>query len=165
MHDFLDWFQTTDIFSLSLVSLSLALAATLISYLLMRISLRFAVGRMRKIAPHTTNRVDDTVVEVLSSTNRWLMLLAALPIGLGMLDLNERWNCRVGQLWFVAVALQLGLWLTRAISIGLRRYQDRHILWHDAGGRLGHAGVVGVAHRAVGGGAAGRVVQCRREHH
>ena len=126
MHDFLDWFQTTDIFSLSLVSLSLAIAATLISYLLMRIALRFAVGRMRKIAEHTTNRVDDTVVEVLSSTNRWLMLLAALLIGLGMLDLNDRWNSRVGQLWFVAVALQLGLWLTRAISIGLRRYQDRH---------------------------------------
>jgi len=126
MNDFLDWFQTTAIFSLSLVSLSLAIAATLISYLLMHITLRFAVGRMRKMAAHTTNRVDDTVVEVLSSTNRWLMLLAALLIGVGMLDLNDRWNARVGQLWFVAVALQLGLWLTRAISIGLRRYQERH---------------------------------------
>ncbi|MBG6078083.1 mechanosensitive ion channel family protein [Polaromonas sp. CG_9.11] len=126
MNDFLDWFQTTDIFSLSLASLSLAIAATLISYLLMRMALRFAVGRMREIAAHTTNRVDDTVVEVLSSTNRWLMLLAALLIGLGMLDMNDRWNSRVGQSWFVAVALQLGLWLTRAITIGLRRYQDRH---------------------------------------
>ncbi|MBG6071420.1 MULTISPECIES: mechanosensitive ion channel family protein [unclassified Polaromonas] len=126
MNDFLNWFQTTGIFSLSLASLSLAIAATLISYLLMRMALRFSVGRMRKIAAHTTNRVDDTVVEVLSSTNRWLMLLAALLIGLGMLDMNDRWNSRVGQLWFVAVALQLGLWLTRAITIGLRRYQDRH---------------------------------------
>ena len=126
MHDFLEWFQTATIFSLSLASLSLAIAAILISYLLMRMALRLAVGRMRKIAAHTTNRVDDTVVDVLSSTNRWLMLLAALLIGLGMLDMNDRWNSRVGQLWFVAVALQLGLWLTRAISIGLRRYQDRN---------------------------------------
>ena len=126
MNDFLDWFQTADIFSLSLVSLSLAIAATLVSYLLMRIALRFAVGRMKKIAEQTTNRIDDTVVEVLGGSNRWLMLLAALLIGLGMLDLNDRWNARVGQLWFVAVALQLGLWLTRAIGIGLRRYQERH---------------------------------------
>lgn len=126
MNDFLDWFETTTIFSLSLASLSLAIAATLISYLLMRIALHFSVGRMKKIAAQTTNRVDDTVVEVLGGSNRWLMLLAALLIGVGMLDLNDRWNARVGQLWFVAVALQLGLWLTRAIGIGLRRYQERH---------------------------------------
>lgn len=126
MNDFLEWFQTTDIFSLSLVSLSLAIAATLISYLLMRIALHFSVGRLKKIAEQTTNRVDDTVVEVLGGSNRWLMLLAALLIGVGMLDLNDRWNARVSQLWFVAVALQLGLWLTRVISIGLRRYQARH---------------------------------------
>jgi len=126
MNDFLDWFQSADIFSLSLASLSLAIAATLISYLLMSTALHFSVGRLKKIAEQTTNRVDDTVVEVLGGSNRWLMLLAALLIGVGMLDLNDRWNARVGQLWFVAVALQLGLWLTRAISIGLRRYQQRH---------------------------------------
>ena len=88
--------------------------------------LRLSVGRIKKIAEQTTNRVDDTVVEVLGGSNRWMMLLAALLIGLGMLDLSDRWNARVGQLWFVAVALQLGLWLTRAISIGLRRHQERH---------------------------------------
>lgn len=123
MNDFLDGLQTTSLFGLSLASMALALAATLLSYLLMRMALRFSVGRMRQVAARTTNRIDDTVLEVLSSTNRWLMLLAALLIGVGMLDLSERWNARVGQLWFIAVALQLGLWLTRAISIGLRRYQ------------------------------------------
>ncbi|MDB5938614.1 MAG: MscS Mechanosensitive ion channel [Polaromonas sp.] len=126
MNEFADWFQTSDIFSLPLASLSLAIAATLVSYLLMHMALRFAVGRMKRISAQTTNRVDDTVVEVLGGSNRWLMLLAALLIGVGMLDLNDRWNARVGQLWFVAVALQLGLWLTRAIGIGLRRYQERH---------------------------------------
>jgi hypothetical protein len=35
-----------------------------------------------------------TVVrEVLNGTNHWL-LLAALLIGVGMLDLNDRWNAR-----------------------------------------------------------------------
>ncbi|MDB5932118.1 MAG: MscS Mechanosensitive ion channel [Polaromonas sp.] len=126
MNDFVDWFQTELIFGLSLPSVALAIAAMVVSYLVMTMALRFAVGRMKKIAVRTTNRVDDTVVEVLSSTNRWLLLMAALLIGLGLLDLNDRWNARVSQLWFVAVALQLGLWLTQAISIGLRRYQERH---------------------------------------
>ena len=48
MHDFFNWFQISTIFSLSLASLSLAIAAALISYLLMRIALRFAVDRMKK---------------------------------------------------------------------------------------------------------------------
>ena len=126
MNHFVDWFQTKSIFGLSLPSVALAIAAIGVSYLVMTMALRFAVGRMKKIAVRTTNRVDDTVVEVLSSTSRWLLLLAALLIGVGLLDLNDRWNARVSQLWFVAVALQLGLWLTQAISIGLRRYQERH---------------------------------------
>ena len=104
MNDFVDWFQTELIFGLSLPSVALAIAAMVVSYLVMTMALRFAVGRMKKIAVRTTNRVDDTVVEVLSSTNRWLLLMAALLIGLGLLDLNDRWNARVSQLWFVAVA-------------------------------------------------------------
>lgn len=126
MNDFLNWLVATDVFGLSVTSLALAAATAFISYLVMRMALRFVVKRMTQIATHTVNRIDDTLIEVLSSTNRWLMLLAALLIGLGMLDLSTRWNSRLAQLWFVAVALQFGLWLTRSISIGLTRYQEHH---------------------------------------
>ena len=125
-HGFQSWFQSSAIFDDSLAGLALAATVALMFYLLMRLGLRFAVRRMKKLSAHTSTRLDDMLVEVLSGTNRWLMLLAALLIGLGMLDLNERWNGRVSQLWFIAVALQLGLWLTRAIGIALRRYQERH---------------------------------------
>ena len=37
-----------------------------------------------------------------------------------------RWENRLSQLWFVAVALQMGLWGMRAIGLGVRRYVDRH---------------------------------------
>lgn len=66
------------------------------------------------------------VVEVLAGTNRAFLVLAALLVGVGMLELPERWNQRVGQLWFIALALQAGLWFTRAIGFGLRRYEQRH---------------------------------------
>src|SRR5687767_6443507 len=90
--------------------LALAVAAALAAYLAMRLVLRYMIGRMRGIAQHTSNRVDDTVVEVLAGTNRAFLVLAALLVGVGMLDLPERWNQRVGQLWFIALALQAGLW-------------------------------------------------------
>ena len=57
---------------------------------------------------------------MLASTSRWLLLVAALLIGVGMLDLGPRWSARVGQLWFVAVALQLGLWLNRGVGAAVR---------------------------------------------
>jgi len=49
-----------------------------------------------------------------------------LLIGLGLLDLSERWSDRVGQLWFVALALQVALWLSRAVQLALMRYEERH---------------------------------------
>jgi small-conductance mechanosensitive channel len=108
------------------LDLALAIAAALAAYLAMRLVLRYVIERMRKIAQHTSNRVDDMVVDVLGSTNRAFLLLAALLVGVGMLDVSERWNQRVGQLWFIALALQTGLWFTKAISLGLRRYESRH---------------------------------------
>ncbi|GBU14979.1 mechanosensitive ion channel protein MscS [Polaromonas sp.] len=126
MIDFLTWFQTSAVFGLPLSRLAWAIGVALGSYLFMALALRLVVGHMDRLARLTVNRLDDAVVEVLSSTHRWLLLLAALLIGLNMLELNEHWSARVEQLWFIAIAVQLGLWLTRAIAIGLRRYEERH---------------------------------------
>ena len=72
-------------------------------------------------------------VEVLSGTNRWLVLIVALLIGAGMLDLTDRWAGRVSQLWFLALALQMALWANKLVTISLRRYAARHaVLSPDA---------------------------------
>jgi small-conductance mechanosensitive channel len=126
MNNALDFFKDSTLLGVPVTDLALAVAAALIAYLTVSLLLRYAVGRMRLLAQRSENRVDDTAVEVLGGTNRAFLVLAALLIGLGMLDLSDRWNARVGQLWFIALALQLGLWLTRAIAIGLHRYEERH---------------------------------------
>lgn len=126
MDDVIDSFADATLLGLPLTNLALAVAAALMAYLLTSLALRYTLGRMRALAGRTDNRIDDTVVDVLSGTNRAFLMVAALLIGLGMLDVSERWNARIGQLWFVALALQVGLWLTRAISIGLRRHEERH---------------------------------------
>ena len=122
----LAWSDNTRLFGVSLTNASLAVGVALIAYLVMSLGLRFALGRAAKIAERTTNRADDVLVEVLSGTNRWLISLVALLIGVGMLDLPERWANRVGQLWFIALALQFALWANRTISIGLRRHIERN---------------------------------------
>jgi small-conductance mechanosensitive channel len=103
-------------------------AAAAGTYIILRLALAFAFNRLGKFAARSPTQVDDGLVEVLSGTSQWLIALFALLVGAGMLDLSDRWANRVGQLWFVALALQAALWGTRAIAILLRRYIARHQL-------------------------------------
>ena len=110
---------------LPLSNIAAGVLAALLAYLAMSLALRVALSRARKVAERTDNRIDDMLVEVLGGTQRAFLALAAVLIGLGLLDLPERWNARVSHLWFIALAVQFGLWLTRAVAIALRRYHER----------------------------------------
>ena len=121
----IEWFRQASIGGLSLTSIAIGAVVALASYILMTLAVRLALARLAKLSGRTTNRADDVLVDVLSGTSRWLLALAALLIGVGMLDLPARWASRVGQLWFLALALQIALWANRAVSIGLRRHAQR----------------------------------------
>ena len=126
MQDYIAWLAGYHIAGISLLDIALALAAAVASYAVMVLGLRLVTGRVRKLAERTTTPMDDVLVNVLASTNRWLLLAAALLIGLGLLDLGPRWNDRMGQMWFVAITLQVGLWVTRGIGVGVRGYEARN---------------------------------------
>ncbi|MEO7243498.1 MAG: mechanosensitive ion channel family protein [Variovorax sp.] len=122
----LNWTRTETLFGLPILNLALALAALLISYLVITLLLRFVLSRMRLLASRTATHFGDVIVEVLDGTSQVLIALVALLIGIGMLDLPERWHLRVNQLWFVVIVLQVGMWGTRAIAISVARYVRRH---------------------------------------
>jgi small-conductance mechanosensitive channel len=120
------WSDSTLFLGTDITHWLLALAAALLAYLVATWALRFALQRLQRMATHSRTTLDDAAVQVLSGTNRILIAVAALLIGVNLLDLPDRWATRVSQLWFVAVALQLALWGGRAIRIGLDRYLQRH---------------------------------------
>lgn len=120
------WLDNRLIFGISLANAATALLVSLVAFLVMTTAMRFAFDRLSKIAGRTTTRVDDVMLEVLAGTNRWLIALVALLIGVGMLDLPDRWASRVGQLWFLALVLQVALWANRAVTISLRHYAHKH---------------------------------------
>lgn len=105
---------------------TLALAAALLAYVLMATVHRVALKRLARVAAQTRTQAHNVMLEVLGSTQRGLMVLAAALIGVGLLDLSERWSARVGQLWFLAVVLQGALWGNRLIRIGLQHHVERH---------------------------------------
>lgn len=102
--------------------------------LLVVIAVRAALGkglelvghRMARVAQRSSNRYDDLIADMLSATRPGMLTLFALLVGLNMLDFGARWDERLGQLWFIALALQAGLWGQRLIRGGLRLYGERH---------------------------------------
>ncbi|MCR5865026.1 mechanosensitive ion channel family protein [Aquincola sp. J276] len=124
--ELIDWFGVTRLGGVPLSNLLWGLLAACIAYLVLTTALRFAVSRAGKVAQHTATRIDDFLVNVLAGTNRWLILVASVLIGVGVLDLPDRWHSRVEHLWFLALAVQMGLWMNRAVQAGLAAYHQRH---------------------------------------
>ena len=119
---------TTTVFGLSILNLLLALCVSLFTFLFTRWVLGFVLRRAHKWSDqHGDFR--QLITRVLDGTSNMLLFLAAMLVGLSVLDLPERWLDRVGSLWFVVAALQIGLWANRAIGMLLQRYFKRH----DAG--------------------------------
>ena len=122
---FLQLLTTTTVFGISILNLLLALTVTVITFLVTRWALSFLKRRARQWSSHD-GQLSKLITQVLEGTSNFLLMLASLLVGLGVLDLPERWLDRVGSLWFVVAALQIGLWANRAIAIGLTRYFARH---------------------------------------
>ncbi len=125
-HSLFAWAGTTTVAGVSVASLAIGIVAAVLAYLAMSFALRVALSRLARMAERTTNHADDMLAEVLAGTSRSLIAVVALLVGVGMLDLPDRWSGRVGQLWFIALALQIALWANRCVSIGLRRHALKH---------------------------------------
>ena len=128
MHDaaFITWVQETAFLGIPLWSLLLALAASVATYGVIQVVLGLLTRRANTWAAQSSNSTAQALADMVAGTSRFLVLMVALLVGASLLDLPGRWESRLSQLWFVAVALQMGLWGMRAIGLGVRRYIDRH---------------------------------------
>lgn len=122
---FLESLTNTTLFGISVLNLMLALGVSIVTFLVARWAISFVKRRVEHWSSHD-GHFAQVLAKVLEGTSNVLLLLAALLVGLSVLDLPERWLDRVGSLWFVVAALQIGLWSNRAIALGLARYFARH---------------------------------------
>ncbi|MCW7539183.1 mechanosensitive ion channel family protein [Aquabacterium sp. A7-Y] len=120
------WLTQTTLLGITLANWALVIGATVVSYLAMMTALRLARRHAETLQQQDSQHVGGLLVDLLSRTNRGLVALVAVLIGVGLLDLPERWSERVGHLWFIALALQFALWANRLVSLALSRYIERH---------------------------------------
>jgi small-conductance mechanosensitive channel len=123
---FMNWIEEATVVGIPLWSLMVALAAAVATYVGIRVVLRVLKHRTKAWAAQSDSAMAHAAAEILAGTSRALVLMVALLVGANLLDLPGRWESRLSQLWFVAVALQMGLWGMRGISMGVRRYVERH---------------------------------------
>ncbi|MCI0913941.1 mechanosensitive ion channel family protein [Pseudomonas putida] len=121
----IEFFTDTTVFGISILNLLLAVAVAALTFLAARATISFLLRRVQRWSVHD-GALSHVLAKVLSGTSNSLLFLASVLVGLSMLDLPERWLSRVGSLWFVVAALQIGLWANRAIGLGLGRYFARH---------------------------------------
>lgn len=122
----LDILTDTQLLGISIANWLLALGVMVVSFVIARAGIGFLLRKVQILARRPNAHVSHIAVEVLSSTSNTLLLLASILIGVGVLDLPERWLGRVSSLWFVVAALQVGLWANRAIALTLLHYFARH---------------------------------------
>lgn len=122
----LDILTDTQLLGISIANWLLALGVMVVSFVIARAGIGFLLRKVQILARRPNAHVSHIAVEVLSSTSNTLLLLASVLIGVGVLDLPERWLGRVSSLWFVVAALQVGLWANRAIALTLLHYFARH---------------------------------------
>ncbi len=100
-----------------------------ISYAVMTTALRLARSATARIASHGSLHGAGSAAriagEILAGTSQRLMLLTAVLIGIGTLNLPEPWNSRLSHLWFLTLMLQVALWANRAVTLGLDHHFKR----------------------------------------
>jgi len=103
-----------------------AAVAMLLSYGILTGMLRLAVGRFGALSQRLKSQAAGMFAEVLGATRHFVLLFAALLIGLKFLDLGDRWDTAIVHGWTVLFCLQLALWVNRAVGVwSKRRMQHR----------------------------------------
>ncbi|WP_273806138.1 MULTISPECIES: mechanosensitive ion channel family protein [unclassified Pseudomonas] len=123
---FFNTLLSTSLLGISLANWLAMLCIILLSFTLARTVIGFVLRNLRTRAEKPGAHVSHIAIQVLSSTSNTLLLLAAILIGVGTLDLPERWLTRVSSLWFVVAALQVGLWANRAVALAVHHYFVKH---------------------------------------
>ena len=109
------------------LEVAVILAVSLVSYILLRLVLAAATRRFERAPRQAPRDMARLGADMLAHTNRLLLGIFSLLLGLKMADLPAAWTQQLSHGWFIAVALQLALWLDHAVRWWMHRLtQDVH---------------------------------------
>lgn len=117
-----DLFTDTSFLGIPVLSWLFALCVATLSFVVLRAGVSFLRRRFDAAASRSDSLFSAIAALVVGGTSNFLIGLAAILIGAGVLDLPTRWADRVSSLWFIVVVLQVALWGSKAIGLGMTHY-------------------------------------------
>ena len=103
-----------------------ALGVAILSFIVIHTLLVLVRRRLCQLEKRKADRpAAELIKATLARTSNLAIVATSILIGLSMLELPVPWDTRLRNLWFVALGLQLALYLSHAIDFSARRYFRR----------------------------------------
>ncbi len=101
------------------LNLALLLSVTLLGYVALRTAVRLVSNRLQTLHQRTGGRLYRFAAAMVQGTSRLLIFAFSLMLGLKIARLSPRWEDLLAHGWFIALALQIALWLNTAVDLWL----------------------------------------------
>lgn len=101
----------------AVINFLIVITIAVFSYIALRIVMNFVIGRIVNWMSQRKGRLGSYGAEIFKHTSHLLIAAMAIQIGLLVVELGPAWDNRVSHIWFLVLALQLGLWLDAAIAL------------------------------------------------
>lgn len=102
------------------INIAVVVVATLAVYWLLRSAIRFISNRLARFSEHRHGSFYAIAVEILRSTSQLLLLIFSVLIAIKFVDLPLSWQVTVSHGWFLALIVQLALWIDCGIRLWFR---------------------------------------------
>lgn len=116
MNDILDWLSQHSFLHIPLTRWGMAVLIAVVGYTVVMVVRRITANRLRKRVRTADRPLLSMVVDALDNTRGWLILVLFAALGANVLGLQDKPIRWIGYVGAVAAALQVGLWLNRAIG-------------------------------------------------
>lgn len=131
MNDALNWLSQHSFLRIAFTQWLIAALIMVLGYIATMVVCRVAANRLRRHADLVVRPLRTMVASALDNTRNGLVLLLFAAIGAHALGLEDRPITWIGYVGAVAAALQVGLWLNRAI----RAWTEHKLNAESAGAR------------------------------
>lgn len=119
----LEEFQSIEFAGNTLYDWASALIITLILFLVLRLAFGILCRRLGSISQKTETQADDILAAGLQGTKSYCLAMIALWGGAQWLEWGS-WAGRLNFLLFVAIVLQLAIWVNRMVSAYIHNYSE-----------------------------------------
>jgi small-conductance mechanosensitive channel len=109
----------------SVLQWTIAAAVLLASYLLLRLTKRIAGHRLAALSTRTATQWDDVIAEAINKTRPLFLFVAGIFIAAQFLQLPERTQSLIHNLFIITLLIQAGIWLGVITLSTLEQHRQR----------------------------------------